>query len=170
MITQNLPQFVTATILDWKMLLKPVKFKEIIIFSLKFIVNQQKINVNAFVIMNNHIHIIWQIKGSLLQENIQKSFLKFTAEAFKKELNENNTEFLKDFFVNKADRKYQFWQRNSLSIELYSKVVFEQKLQYIHQNPVKAGLCNFPEEYYYSSAKYYETGIDDFGFLTHYDY
>jgi putative transposase len=173
MISNNLPQFFTATILNWKMLLKPIEYKEIILNSLKYLVHEQKVNVNAFVLMDNHIHLIWQLEGNLRQEDIQGLFLKFTAEAFKKELKINNSEFLKDFFVNKADRKYQFWKRNSLSIELYSKAVFEQKLtgcvSYIHDNPVNAGLRKLPEEYYYSSAKFYETGIDNFGILTHWD-
>jgi putative transposase len=77
--------------------------------------------------------------------------------------------FLEQFKVGKKDRNYQFWQRNSLSIPLYSKSVFEQKLEYIHYNPVKAGLCNLPEEYYYSSANFYKTGIDVFGFLSNSD-
>jgi putative transposase len=46
--------------------------------------------------------------------------------------------------------------------------VFIQKLNYIHQNPVRAGLCSHAEEYKYSSAKFYETGIDNGGFLTHF--
>jgi putative transposase len=44
-----------------------------------------------------------------------------------------------------------------------------QKLEYMHWNPIRAGLCKLPEEYYYSSAKFYEYGIDDFGILTHYN-
>ncbi len=60
------------------------------------------------------------------------------------------------------DRDYQFWERNSLSIELRSAKVFIQKLEYLHNNPVKAGLCINPGDYYYSSARFYETGIDDF--------
>ncbi len=169
MISENLPTFFTATILEWKMLLKPKEYKETIIKSLKYLVETHKVIVYAFVIMDNHLHLIWQVRGNLKQENIQGSFLKFTAEAFKKDLKENNPEFLKAFFVDKADRKYQFWQRNSLSIELYSKEVFEQKLEYIHENPVKAGLCHFAEDYYYSSADFYSIGVDNFGFLTHYD-
>jgi putative transposase len=55
-----------------------------------------------------------------------------------------------------------------LGIDLFTEAVFIQKLDYIHQNPLKAGLCNLPEEYYYSSAKFYECGVDDFGILTHY--
>jgi putative transposase len=64
---------------------------------------------------------------------------------------------------------YQFWERNSLSVELRSSKVFNQKLEYIHHNPVKAGLCINPEDYYYSSAKFYTTGVDDFGMLTNAD-
>ena len=56
---------------------------------------------------------------------------------------------------------------NPLTIDLYTHDVFLQKLDYIHWNPVKAGLCNLPEIYYFSSATYYHTGIDDFEMLTH---
>ena len=74
-----------------------------------------------------------------------------------------------DYFeVNLKDRKYQFWKRNPLSIDLFSHDVFMQKLEYIHWNPVKAGLCELPEEYEYSSASFYEKGITRFGFLSHY--
>jgi hypothetical protein len=64
---------------------------------------------------------------------------------------------------------YQFWKRNSLPIILYTPEVIYQKLDYIHNNPVQGKwmLANSPIEYKYSSAKFYETGIDDFGFLTH---
>ena len=67
-------------------------------------------------------------------------------------------------------RKHQFWKRDALPIELYSNTVFEQKLDYIHTNPVKEkwNLADKPSSYKYSSAKFYETGIDEFGFLKHY--
>jgi hypothetical protein len=72
------------------------------------------------------------------------------------------------FKVNAKDREYQFWERNALSVELRSHPVFIQKLDYLHWNPVKAGVCKLPEEYTYSSALFYETGVDNRGFLTHY--
>ena len=46
--------------------------------------------------------------------------------------------------------------------------MFKQKLEYIHYSPVRAGLCNLPEEYKYSTAKFYETGINDWKFASHY--
>jgi putative transposase len=77
---------------------------------------------------------------------------------------------LQDFLVDAKDRKYQFWERNSLSIDLWSPKVFMQKINYIHNNPthVKWSLAKHPEEYKYSSAYFYHTGVDHFGFLFHY--
>jgi REP element-mobilizing transposase RayT len=163
------PQFFTATILEWKPLLQHNNYKNEIIKSLQFLVKQKRIKVYAFVIMNNHMHLIWQpIPGQTLQ-TIQHSLLKYTAQEFKIDLQKNNPILLAQFKVVAKDRTYQFWERNSLSIELRSTKVFNQKLEYIHCNPVKAGLCTLPEDYYYSSAKFYATGIDDFGMLTNAD-
>ena len=65
---------------------------------------------------------------------------------------------LAHFKVNAKDREYQFWERNALSVELKTMEMFKQKLEYIHYNPVMAGLCNLPEEYKYSTARFYEKG------------
>ncbi len=58
------PQFFTATIQEWKHLLKEDKYKNAIVESLKFLVTKGTVTVNGFVTMNNHIHIIWQSKGN----------------------------------------------------------------------------------------------------------
>ncbi len=159
-------QFFTATILEWKTLLQEDKYKKEIIKSLQFLVQQKRIRLYAFVIMNNHIHLIWQpLPGQTLQ-TIQHSFLKHTAQEIKPHLQQTNINLLEQFKVNAKDRTYQFWERNSLSVELRSSKVFNQKLEYIHNNPIKAGLCINAEDYSYSSAKFYATGIDAFGMLT----
>ena len=59
-------------------------------------------------------------------------------------------------------------KREPLGIELISPAVFEQKLNYIHYNRVRAGLCINAEDYYYSSARFYYEGVDSFRMLTHY--
>jgi putative transposase len=74
---------------------------------------------------------------------------------------------LEKFYVGAKDRKYQIWERNPLSIDLFTKEVYIQKIDDINYNPVAAGVCTDPEEYKYSSAKFYETGVDEFGFATH---
>ncbi len=163
---QEWPQFFTATNQQWKHLLQEDKYKLIIIEALKFLVTEKKVTVYGFVIMSNHLHIIWQSKGSNSIQKVQNSFIKHTSKEFKKQLENDNK--LKDYEVNAIDRKYNFWQRDSLNIELFTALVFNQKLNYIHYNPVKAGLCNLPEEYYFSSALFYEKGSGVFGFIEHY--
>ena len=59
----------------------------------------------------------------------------------------NHAEDLKGFMVNAKDRKYQFWERNPLSVEIWSEKVMLQKLKYMHENPVRAGLCKYSDDY-----------------------
>ena len=165
---EHWPQFYTATINNWQHLLANNKHKDIIVDSLKFLVTEKRIALNAFVIMSNHIHLIWQAMPGFTPSHIQSSFMKYTAQQLKHSLAKNNTETLEIFKVNKYNKEYQFWKRESLGIELISPAVFQQKLNYIHNNPVKAGLCTNPEDYHYSSAKFYYNGTGDFGMLTHY--
>ncbi|MFT3948089.1 MAG: transposase [Agriterribacter sp.] len=167
-IITEYPNFFTAMNLEWKKLLAPDKYKDIIVNSLRFLVQENRIILNAFVIMPNHLHFIWQMKAGQKADAVQRDFLKFTAQRIKADLLKNHPQVLAHFKVNAKDRQYQFWERNPLSIELRTNTVYEQKLDYIHWNPVKAGLCKIPEDYKYSSAKFYETGIDEFGFITHY--
>ena len=61
----------------------------------------------------------------------------------------------------------RYGKENPLSIDLWTKEVYIQKMDYIHYNPVTAKICSYPEQYKYSSAKFYETGEDKFGILTH---
>ena len=164
------PQFFTATILEWKHLLKKDEFKQIIVDSLLFLKKEGSIVVNAFVIIPNHIHLIWQIQDGYKQDKIQMRFLKYTAQQIKFRLIDTNDKMLNNFFVDATGREYQFWKRKPLSIDLWTQEVFIQKLIYIHNNPIKDpwNLVQYPEEYKYSSAKFYESGIDDFNLLTHY--
>jgi len=164
------PQFFTATILEWKHLLKEDEFKDIIIKSLQFLVKEKSVVIYAFVIMPNHIHLIWQIQDGFKRDKIQLRFLKFTAQHMKFRLLRTDKSRLEHFRVDTSDREYQFWERNALSIDLWSEAVFMQKLEYIHNNPLqeKWRLSEFPEEYRYSSAGFYETGFDEFGILTSY--
>ena len=162
------PQYFTATNLEWKKLFQPEKYKDIIIDSLRFLVNDERIKLYAFVIMSNHMHLIWQMCANIDPQAVQRDFLKYIAQKIKADLTKNHPSVLESFRVDAKDRTYQFWERNPLSIELRTHSVFLQKLEYIHRNPVRAGLCSLPEEYNYSSALFYHTGVNNWSFLTHY--
>ncbi len=167
-IITDYPQFFTATNLEWKKLLTPDKDKDIIISSMRFLVKDKRVKIFSFVIMENHIHLIWQMLLDNDPEAVQRDFLKYIAQRIQKDLQRNHPDVLAYFKVNTKDREYQFWERNSLSVELRTHPVFLQKLEYIHWNTVKAAICKLPEEYKYSSALFYETGVDNWGFLSHY--
>jgi hypothetical protein len=109
------------------------------------------------------------MKPAIKRDAVQRDFLKFTAQTIKEDMAKHHKNELMGFKVNAKDRKFQFWERNPLSVDLWSREVLIQKLKYIHENPVRVGFCRRAEDYKYSSALFYETGVDNWGFLTHYN-
>lgn len=160
--------FLTATIQEWKPILQNDELKSIITDSLSFLARDKRIYLCGFCIMNNHMHLLIQVIEPHAIEDVQRDFLKYTAQKILKNLKDNNAELYETLRVDAKDRKYQVWKRNPLSVPLRTEAVVKQKLDYIHENPVKAGLCKHPEDYLFSSAYFYETGEDNWGFITHY--
>ena len=162
--------YYTDSIFGMKHLLVNDNIKMIIINSWKYFVQTNKIIIYGFVIMPNHLHLIWNMLHLNKKESPAGSFAKFTAHQFQKYLRVNDPEKLKNYVSQKTDRKYQFWKRDPLAVILNSGKSFLQKLNYIHNNPVteKWQLTVTPEEYKWSSAKFYESGIDEFGIITDY--
>jgi len=159
--------FWTATINSWKHLLIEDDYKNIILSSLQFLTLKGKVDVFSFVIMPNHIHLIWRVNELNGKETAQGSFLKFTAHEFKKKLKIESPEFLKEFSVVVSNKSFEFWQRDSLAVLLDSREKAYQKLNYIHNNPLAEHwqLVQDPSNYYYSSASFYERGEVNFDFL-----
>jgi putative transposase len=164
------PQFFTATILEWRPVLLDDPYKDIVINSMQFLVKQHRCKIFGFVIMPNHLHMVWQIGSGFKRADVQRDFLKFTAQQIKSRLKKQDRSLLEDLRVATSDREYQVWERNALSIDLYHSTILLQKLSYIHCNPIQDrwGLSQTPEAYKYSSARFYEDGVDDWGFLTQY--
>ena len=97
--------------------------------------------------------------------------MRFTAQKLKFLLEDRQPELLAKFLVNKTDRQYQIWQRNPLAVEIYSREMLEEKLDYIHNNPVQGKwmLGDSPQDYKYSSYRFYEMDeVTVFPFLSHY--
>ena len=161
--------YITITCLEWKSLLEQDRFKDIIIDSMSYLARANRINIYGFVIMSNHIHMIWQIMGVHKREDVQRDFLKYTAQQILKILRNEKSGLQAELLVHAKDRKFQIWERNSLSIPLWSNKVMWQKLEYIHFNPVRAGMCLYPEDYKYSSATFYYHGERKWDFLSHFD-
>jgi len=162
--------FYTATILHWQKLLQAEDYKLVIIESLKHLTEKQKIKVYGFVIMPNHIHLLLENIEMNGKEMPYVSFMKYTGHRFLQQLRNNDQRFLNNFKVDRNSRDYQFWQRGALPIEMYNRKIFEQKLDYIHLNPLQAHwqLATDPNDYRYSSCSFYEREDTYFNWLTHY--
>jgi REP-associated tyrosine transposase len=161
-------QFITATIYQWNLLLENDKHKGIIIESLQSLVSKKRIEVNAFFLWKIIYIIVWQALTGFSTSANQASFMKYTARQLKLSLVHNDEKGLSLFKVNKCDRDYQVWKREPLSVDLLNESMFIQKLEYIHYNPITAGLCKMPEDYFYSPARFYHDGSNSFNMLTHY--
>jgi putative transposase len=133
----NTVYFYTVAILNWISLLETEKFKTIVLNSLIHLVQNKTLIVYAFVVMPNHIHIIWECKAKNGKEMPHASFMKFTGHEFLKELRAKDSPLLNKFKVDGNSRNHQFWQKNALPIIMYDRKILEQKLDYIHYNPLQ---------------------------------
>ena len=162
--------FWTATNLNWRRFLTRNEYKQIVVESLSYMVQQKRIEVYGFVIMPNHIHLLLKVSSDS-KHLFQRDFMKFTAQKIilkMKDLNDPNYWTINS---SQADRIRQIWERRSRWIPVAGSRIFYQKLRYIHNNPVQKHwrLVEFPEEYHWSSCKSYLQLESMFDFLSLYE-
>jgi len=154
--------FVTCTVVFWIDIFSRQQYKDILINSFKYCQDNFGLKVNGYVIMSNHIHAILQSETGKLTETIT-AFKKYTGHTIMNTINEipeSRKEWLLNQFahaaiVNQRKSEHQFWMSGNRPMELVTGNFFWQKLNYIHFNPVRAGIVDNPEDYVYSSARDY---------------
>jgi REP element-mobilizing transposase RayT len=152
--------FITFAVQSWADVFTRDQYKDLLIESLEYCQLKKGLELFAWCIMTNHVHFIARASATAKLQDILRDFKKFTSKAIIKEIKEHEHEsrpelLLKHFET--ADGN-SFWQSDNKPIELWSNKVIQQKLNYIHYNPVKAGLVFKPEDYVYSSAIDYAGG------------
>lgn len=161
---QKTPYFVTFTVVQWIDLFTRNEYRDIIIESLQFCQEKKGLVIYSYCIMTNHIHMIISSNGNSRIEDVIRDFRGFTSKELRKEIESNPFESRKKWilklFQNEGKKRhsnkgFQLWKRNYHPIEITSHQFFEEKVQYIHQNPVKAGFVFEAQEYIYSSAANY---------------
>jgi putative transposase len=126
--SKNHVQFFTAVCYDWLKLLDSDEAKLIVVEALKFRIAQGQVKVGVYVIMPNHIHIIWRIQNDFKLEDVQRDFLKFTAKKIIERIKQRDGQKkLEEIYVGAKDRAFQVWKRDSLSIDLFSDKFVRQK-------------------------------------------
>ena len=166
---QTLPHFITFTVVDWIDVFTRQTYKDVIIESLDYCIQNKGMILYGYVIMSNHIHMIIQSQEATLSDLI-RDFKKFTAKSILEKIQnspESRTEWmLKRFKLatksHSRNKNYQLWQYGNHPEEVYSNKFMWTKLDYIHLNPVRAGIVEKASHYVYSSASNY---VSDSGLL-----
>ncbi|MEP7128397.1 MAG: hypothetical protein ABI729_05995 [Chitinophagales bacterium] len=162
--------FFTATINSWKHLLQEDALKQILLDSFSWFHSNNRAAINGFVVMPNHFHLLWTPMVGYQKMKNEDALLSFTGHQFRKALEKSDPFLLSQYRSQQADREYQFWERRPRSIEIKSRSIAEQKLVYIHHNPLQEhwGLVSRPEDYRFSSARFYLLNEQSHDFLKHY--
>jgi len=154
---------------NWQKLLINEDNKKIITNALEYNVKEGKINLYGFVIMPNHIHLLLELLSSD-KTSFQRNFNKYTSQKIIQNMIQNNLQNeLLSYKSNQVDRIYQIWERRPKWIQIQNNLILNQKLEYIHKNPIskKWDLANSDQDYLWSSAKAYFTGDNsEFPFLS----
>ena len=154
--------FVTTTCNKWKPLILLTKAFNLIENSLAFVNEKYKAAILGYVLMPNHIHLIIYFKQENRLSDYMRDFKKFTSTKIRQLLEEKgNDEMLSTIKHKDNKRSFQVWQDRFDDVYLASKIVLEQKLDYIHLNPLQEhwSLVKQAEDYEFSSARFYETGV-----------
>lgn len=157
--------FTTSSVVNWLDVFTRTEYKTILVESLRYCQREKDLNLHAWCLMTNHLHLIVSSRGRRLEDTL-RDMKQFTAKRILTALEQSPVESRREWLLWMFERagrkkagneKYQFWQYDNHPIVLFSPEVTRQKLDYPHKNPVSAGFVNQPEEWLYSSAKAYFT-------------
>ena len=156
--------FATSTVIDWIDLFTRPIYKRIVVDSLRYCQENKGLELYAWVLMSNHLHLIAGAKEGTSVSDILRDFKKYTSKQLVKAIQENQQESRKEWLIDRCgflaanDRKityFKLWQEGSYIETISTYSFYEQKLNYIHMNPVRQEITELPEEYLYSSARNY---------------
>ncbi|MEG3656467.1 transposase [Arenibacter palladensis] len=162
---QDKAHFITTTVVDWIDAFTRKEYRDVVINSLNYCINNKHMLLYGYVIMSNHVHLIVQSKNGKLSDLI-RDFKKFTARTILEKIMEepeSRKEWMLERFKNATktharNKNYQFWRFGNHAEEIYTEKFLWSKLDYIHLNPVRAGIVKKASEYLYSSASNYIDG------------
>ncbi len=158
--------FLTFQVVEWVDIFTRKIYRDLILESLSYCIRSKGLIIYGFVIMSNHVHLLAKSETSDLSGTI-RDFKKFTSKKMIEIITsgiESREKWMLDIFRKAAsshshNKNYQVWTRENHAELIYSEKFIEQKLNYIHENPVRAGWVMHPEEYLYSSASNYINGV-----------
>jgi REP element-mobilizing transposase RayT len=164
---QQAVHFVTFAVVEWVDVFTRREYAYLVVDSLNYCHREKGLLIHAWCLMPNHLHLILSVKESSELSAVIRDFKKFTSSRIIKAIEENPQESRRNWMLwifraagekNKKNEKYQFWRQDNQPKELVSNAFKDEKLQYVHQNPVEAGLVREAEHYPYTSVVDYAGG------------
>jgi REP element-mobilizing transposase RayT len=164
--------FVSFAVVEWIDVFTRNEYKDILLESLSFCQKNKGLEVFAWCIMTNHMHLVFRSAGENKPEALLGDFKRFTSRAIVQAIIDNPKESRRDWLLQQFTKAatqstnvkhHQFWRHDNKPIELWSNKVITEKINYLHNNPVEEGLVFKAEDYVYSSARDYsgEHGLLD---------
>ena len=168
--------FVTFTVVYWLDVFTREEYRNILLESLRYCQAEKGLLVGAYCIMTNHVHLALGTTGANKLEDIIRDFKSYTSRHIRKYMENNPQESRKEWLLRmmqdagkqKTNNKdFQFWQQHNHPIELNTNEITQQRVNYIHNNPVVAGFVENPADWVCSSARDYEDrkGLIEIDFL-----
>ncbi len=155
--------FLTFQVVGWADIFSRKVYRDILIDNLAYCRKEKSLELFAYVVMTNHMHLIVRSKNGTLSDWV-RDYKKFTSKKILNEVASNKQESRRDWLemifkyhakYNKRSGDIQFWTHDNHAVELTSNEMINSRVDYIHQNPVKAAWVELPEDYLYSSARNY---------------
>ena len=162
----QIAHFLTFSVVEWIDALTRNEYKDIVVKSLQHCIDNKGLNLYAWIIMSNHVHLIASAKISNTLSDILRDFKKYTSKNIFNAIKSNPKESRRDWMIymferagkrNSNNKNFQYWQQDNHPVELRNPEMLRQKMDYLHLNPVRAGIVFEPQQYVYSSAVDYFT-------------
>ena len=156
--------YITMTVVGWLDVFTRKNHRDVLIESLKYCQKEKGLIIYAYVIMSNHIHMIVQTSEPHQIKDTIRDFKKFTSKKILFQIQnepESRREWMLKIFEDEAEQSkkhktYKFWQVGNHAIEVFTEKFIWDKINYIHENPVRAGLVKQQWDWVYSSASNYQ--------------
>lgn len=161
-VEQDAPHFLTFQIVKWVDIFTRKVYRDIVIDSLNYCQRHKQLEIYAYVLMSNHVHLLLRSNIGKLSDTV-RDFKSFTANQIIKAIDseaESRSEWMLNLFEfsakqHRRNEKHQLWTHENHAELIYSNMFLRQKIDYIHNNPVQAGIVENAEDYIYSSAGFY---------------
>ena len=163
---QYAPHFISFSVVQWIDVFTRKEYADIIIQSLKFCQKTKGLKIHAWCLMTNHIHLIISTTNSIGLSAILRDFKKYTSNQIIKAISNNTRESRRNWMLwifkkagenNSRNNDFQLWQQDNHPVQCDTNEILDSKIKYLYENPVRAGIVKYEQDYVYSS------GIDYYG-------